>query len=148
MSPAETLATFAAGAFFLNALITGTWKYLQIRASTDAIAHPYVDVAHRASLLYSFAALLLARFVVLSPYSDTVELWAVAMPLVFFAGAIATYMLHGALGDTDNQLRPPYRLGDRVLAPASVTAWMAALIVAEIGGFLVLFVGFLQAQVW
>jgi hypothetical protein len=146
MASAEKLALLASGVFFLNALLTGTWKYLQIRTSPDALAHPYTDIAHRASLLYSFAALLLARFVELSPYSNTVELWAVALPLLFFAGAIVAYMIHGALRDTDNQLRTPHVLGSRTLSPASMTAWMVALIVAEIGGFLVLFVGFLQAE--
>ena len=67
MASAEKLALLACGVFFLNALVTGTWKYVQIRSSPIAQAHPYVDVAHRASLLYSFAALLLARFVELSP---------------------------------------------------------------------------------
>ena len=147
METAEKLALFTAGIFFLNALVTGTWKYAQIRSSPDATAHPYVDVAHRASLLYSFAALLLARFVELSPYSAGVEIAAVAMPLSFFAAAIVSYMVHGALRDTDNQLREPHVLGAGTVAPGAMTAWMIALIVAEIGGFLVLFWGFLQAEI-
>lgn len=146
MEPAAKLAVFAAGVFFLNALITGAWKYVQIRSSDDAQAHPYIDTAHRASLLYSFAALLLARFAELSAFSDTVELLAVTMPVVFFGGAIMSYMLHGALRDTDNQFRKPHALGMGFVSPAMMTAFMSALIVAEIGGFLVLFWGFIQAQ--
>ena len=63
---AHTLAILSAGVFFLVALLTGVWKYLQIRDSEDAQAHPYVDVAHRASLMYSFAAMLLAAFIEIS----------------------------------------------------------------------------------
>ena len=148
MAPAEKLALVACGVFFLNALVTGTWKYLQICSSPDALAHPYVDIAHRASLLYSFAALLLSRFVELSPYSDGVELCAVAFPVLFFAAAIVAYMIHGALRDTDNQLRKPHVLGSRTVSPTAMTVWMSALIIAEIGGFLVLFLGFLQAEIF
>ena len=147
MGPAEKLALFASGLLFLNALVTGTWKYAQIRSSTEGIAHPYVDVAHRASLLYSFAALLLSRFAELSPYSATVNLWAVALPLVFFLAAILSYMLHGVLGDTDNQLRKPHVLGSGVIASGTMTAGMAALIACEIGGFLVLFWGFVSSRI-
>ena len=34
--------------------------------SENHLAHPYVDIAHRAALLYSFATLLIAVFVELS----------------------------------------------------------------------------------
>jgi len=139
MEPAAKLAILAAGVFFLNGLLTGVWKYLQIRRSPEARAHPYVDVAHRASLLYAFAALLLARFVELSPWSPGVELAATAAPLLFFALAIATYMVHGVLADTENQFHQPR-------TPALVTGFMAALIVAEIAGFSVLFWGFVSSQ--
>ena len=140
VDPAPQLATLAAGVFFLNALLTGVWKYRQITASPDARAHPYVDVAHRASLLYSFAALLLARFAELAAFSDGVELAAVAAPLLFFAFAILGYMLHGALRDTDNQFLRPR-------SPALLGGFMVALIAAEIGGFCVLFWGFLRAEI-
>ena len=45
----------AAGLIFIGALLLGVWKYRQMAASPDGRAHPYVDVAHRAALLYSFA---------------------------------------------------------------------------------------------
>lgn len=145
MSPAEKLAIVAAGVFFLTGLLTGVWKYLQVAASEKARAHHYVDVAHRAALLYSFAALLLAVFAGISRLPDGIELPATAMPLLFFALAIGSYVLHGALGDTTNQLRRPHVLGAwRVPAPM-MTAFMWALVVAETGGFLVLFGGVLLA---
>ena len=49
----------AAGLIFLWALLIGVWKYREMAASPEGRAHPYVDVAHRAALLYSFATLLL-----------------------------------------------------------------------------------------
>jgi hypothetical protein len=144
MSAAESLAIVAAGVFFLNGLLTGVWKYLQMRTSPDALAHPYVDIAHRTSLMYSFAAILLAYFARIADLPAAVAFWSVLFPLVFFAGAILTYMIHGALKDTDNQLRKPSVLGRSVLPAWVVPAAMWALIIAEIGGFIVLFYGVLR----
>lgn len=145
MESSVALAIVSAGVFFLVALLTGVWKYLQIRASETASAHPYVDIAHRASLMYSFAAMLLAQFAEISQLSDKVEWWAVLFPLVYFAYAILLYIIHGALQDTENQLKPPFTMGSLVLPPVFVGLSMWSLIVAEIGGFLVLFYGVLAA---
>ena len=145
MISAPQLAVVAAGIFFLIGLLTGTWKYLQIRSSENAVAHPYVDIAHRASLMYSFAALLLSRFAEISQLPRNIEWWAVLFPVAYFAYAILLYIVHGALKDTDNQLRPPFRMGSLVLPPMFVGLSMWSLIVAEIGGFLVLFYGVLAA---
>jgi len=129
----------AAGVFFLGALLLGVWKYRQMASAEDGLAHPYVDTAHRAALLYSFAALLLAVFVELSGFSTAVNIFAAGGPLLFFAGAIAGYIYHGWRRDTTNQFVDP--------APA-LHGFMWALIVVEIGGFAVLFAGFLDAQVF
>ena len=145
MESSVVLAILSAGVFFLVALLSGVWKYLQIRDSENATAHPYVDIAHRASLMYSFAALLLARFAEISQLSESVEWWAVLLPVVYFAYAILLYIIHGALKDTENQLKPPFRMGSLVLPPVFVGLSMWSLIVAEIGGFLVLFYGVLVA---
>ena len=51
------VTVLAAGLIFLLALVLGVWKYRQIMTSADHRAHPYVDIAHRAALLYSFARL-------------------------------------------------------------------------------------------
>ena len=145
MDTAEAIAIIVAGVFFLSGLLTGVWKYLQIKSSENATAHPYVDIAHRASLLYSFAALLLARFCEISQLSPTVEIWAVSLPLLYFASAILMYVMHGALRDTDNQLKPPFRMGQTALPGAFISGYMWTLVAAEIGGFLVLFYGVLAA---
>lgn len=129
----------AAGLLFIWALLLGVWKYRQMMAAEDGLAHPYVDTAHRAALLYSFAALLVATFVELSGWSSTVNVIAAFALIFFFVAAIAGYCWHGYKRDTDNQLRDPSG-GER--------PFMAALITAEIGGFSVLFAGFLDAQVF
>ena len=130
--PAVTLAILSAGVFFLIALLTGIWKWRQMMASSDHRAHFYVDTAHRASLMYSFSALLLAVFAWLSAWSDAVNLAATAAPLFFFAGAIGIYIVHGFRAQTENQF------ADRNF----VTTWgMIALIAGELGGFVVLLVG-------
>lgn len=57
----------------------------------------------------------------------------------FFVAAIAAYIDHGARRDTVNQFEKPAR-GTGVL--------MAMLIVGEIGGFGVVFAGFIAGQLW
>ncbi|MFF0866777.1 hypothetical protein ACFYUV_33805 [Nonomuraea sp. NPDC003560] len=126
-----------AGLIFMAALVLGVWKYRQMIHSERHRAHPYVDIAHRAALLYSFATLLIAVFVELSGWPAAVDLVAAGVVVVFFVAAIASYVLHGRRRDTGNQFRHPVR---------GTTAFMAALIVGEIGGFTVLLAGFVQAQ--
>jgi hypothetical protein len=128
----------AAGLIFLWALLLGVWKYRQMAASVDALAHPYVDIAHRAALLYSFATLLLAVFVELSGFATAVNLIAAFVPILFFAGAIAVYSIHGSRRDTDNQFRDPV---------PGTHAYMWALIAGEVGGMLVLIAGFVDGQI-
>lgn len=127
----------AAGLIFLLALVLGVWKYRQIMAADDHRAHPYVDIAHRAALLYAFATLLLAVFVELSAWPTWVNLTAAGVVVFFFVTAIASYVVHGARRDTVNQFADP--------APGT-GAMMAALIVGEVGGFTVLLAGFVVGQ--
>ena len=46
------LTLLAAGLIFLLSLALGVWKYRQMAVSENHLAHPYVDIAHRAALLY------------------------------------------------------------------------------------------------
>jgi hypothetical protein len=128
----------AAAAMFLWALLLGVVKYLQMRESEEALAHPYTDMAHRAALLYSFALLLVATFVELSGWGTAVNLIAASALALFFFSAVAGYMVHGLRRDTENQFRHPAR---------GLHGFMVALIVAEIGGWLVLVAGFLDGQI-
>ena len=136
MITAYQIAIISAGIFFLNGLVTGVWKYNQIAASEEAKAHPYVDIAHRASLLYSFAAILIATFVEISQLPAAVETVATVLLVAYFALAIVTYMIQGFTAKTDNQLRH---------ITGSTKFFMWSLIVAEITGFLILFYGVLIA---
>jgi hypothetical protein len=128
----------SAALMFLWALLLGGWKYRQILASEEAHAHPYVDIAHRAALLYSFALLLVATFVELSGWSALVNLLAAGAMAFYFFGAVAGYAWHGWRRGTDNQFRDP--------APG-LHGFMASLMIAEIGAWLVLVAGFVEAQV-
>ena len=131
------ITLLAAGLIFLLALVLGVWKYQQITAADDHRAHPYVDIAHRAALLYSFATLLLAVFVELSAWPTWVNLTAAAVVVFFFVGAILSYIEHGARRDTVNQFERPGR---------GLVVMMALLIAGEIGGFGVLLAGFVVGQ--
>jgi hypothetical protein len=129
----------AAGLIFLWALVLGVWKYRGMAASEDGLAHPYVDTAHRAALLYSFATLLVATFVELSGWSETVDLVAAFALILYFVLAIASYSVNGWRGQTDNVFREG--------APPGLHPFMWSLIAAEIGAWLVLLAGFADAQI-
>ncbi len=143
MPTAALLCVAATGVFFMTGMVTGVWKYARIRASADAQAPVYVDIAHRTSLMYAFSTLVLLEFVRLSPLPDLVNLLAAGIPILFFAAAIGSYVIHGWLGDTDNQLRRPHRLGTRTLPAPLISGFMIALVIGEIGGFAVLLVAVL-----
>lgn len=144
MLTAVQIAQLGCGLFFITGLLTGIWKYRSMMNSPDAQAPVYVDICHRTALMYAFACLVLAEFAKLSAWPEAVNAWAVAVPIVFFASAVMMYAVHGMLRDTDNQLRRPHRLGAATLPGAFITLYMVALIAGEVGGFLVLFAGFLK----
>jgi hypothetical protein len=135
---ADTKAViFAGGLMFLFALLLGAWKYRQMASAKDGLAHPYVDTAHRAALLYSFACILIAVLVELGKWSTLVNLLAAGALIVFFYAAVAGYAVHGYRRDTTNQFVDPVR---------GTHGFMAVLMTAEIGGILVLLAGFAAAQ--
>jgi hypothetical protein len=137
---ADTKAVLlAAAVMFLLALVLGVWKYQQMARSETHLAHPYVDTAHRAALMYSFASLLVATFVQLSVWSELVNLLAAGAMIFYFYAAVATYAFHGWQGDRENQFSDPL---------PGTHLFMVMLIVAEIGGWLVLIAGFLDKQVF
>ncbi|WP_078289972.1 hypothetical protein [Mycobacterium sp. D16R24] len=137
LSTDTAVTLLAAGLIFLLALGLGVWKYRQMVTSPNHLAHPYVDTAHRAALLYAFATLLTAAFVELSAWPGWVNLTAAMVLVFFFLAAIVSYMVHGALRDTNNQFEDPN--------PGMHVA-MVLLIIGEMGGFAVLLAGFVRAQ--
>jgi len=133
----------SAGAFLVAGLVTGIWKYGCIARSADGRAPVYVDVAHRAALMYGFACGLLAMLCERSAWSNAVNLAAAIAAVAFFALAVTGYVVHGVLRDTDNQLARPHRLGGRIISGGAMRAFMATLIAAELGGVAVIFAGHL-----
>ncbi|GAA3958657.1 hypothetical protein [Gordonia caeni] len=134
---ATQIALISAGVIFLWALLLGVWKFVEISRSPVGQAHVYVDIAHRAALMYSFAAVLLAALVQFSAWPTWVNVVALAVVLAFFVGAIAAYCLHGWRRDTTNQYHP----ADRALTVSTI-----ALIIGEVGGTLVIVAGFVLEQ--
>ncbi|WP_433685720.1 hypothetical protein [Nocardia sp. CA-119907] len=134
----ETAAVFfCAGLIFWWALILGVWKWQAMVKSPDGCAHPYIDIAHRSALLYSFATGLIAVFVEFSGWPSGVNIAAATAIIVLFVVTIANYVRIGIQRSTDNQMRNP---------PPSMRFVLAALILGEIGGFTVLLAGFAAAQ--
>jgi len=134
---AVKLTLAASGIFLFVGLIGGVLKYRGIMTSPNHEAHPYIDIAHRASLLYSFAALVMAALLNFSPYSDQVQLVITGVPLFFFAVAIAQYYRLGLEGKVTNQFK----------ARNFNTTWgMLLLIIGELGGVGAIVWGFISTQ--
>ena len=136
---AQEIAFHSACCFFIAGLAFGAWKWLQIRRSSNAQAHPYVDIAHRTALLYAFACMLLERVAIRSQLEEPHKAMLVAAIIGFFAFSVLMYVLHGLLADTTNQLLRPYRLARIELPPFVMEAFFAALIAVELGGFVALY---------
>lgn len=121
---------FTAGLIFLWALLLGVWKWRAMAASPEGLAHPYINIAHRSALLYSFATALVAAFVQVSGWPSAVNIAAAVAIVSMFVITIANYVRLGIVRHTDNQMRNPPRFV------------LTALILGEIGGFGVLLAGF------
>jgi hypothetical protein len=147
MTFAEKLCLSAAFIYLMVGLITGIWKYLCMRSSPKARAPYYVDIAHRASLMYSFAALVLGELAHRSVFSSQINALAVSLTLGYFGLAIISYVIHGWLNDTNNQLRRPHRLGSAELPTWMISVFMWSLIVAEVGGTVVVGTG-AMLRIW
>ncbi len=132
---APRIALIASGIFFMTGLLTGVWKYICMRKNQRAEAPYYVNTAHRAALMYAFAAQLLAVFAATSAFSDTVNTVAVIFPLLFFGIAIFHYINLGLTTESNNSMRDS---SDRSKAYLILNI----LAVSEIGGFSVLLLGF------
>jgi hypothetical protein len=137
MNLAVKISLAASGVFLLAGMLLGVVKYRAVMRSRAHRAPVYVDIAHRAALLYSFAALVIAKLLEYSPYSERVQLAAAGVPLAFFALTIAGYSAHGLRDDTEN-----------IFAERNfTTTWfMYALIAGEVGGVAVILWGFIKTQ--
>ena len=133
---APVIAITAAGIFFMAGLLAGVWKHYCMEGSETKEAPHYVNICHRAALMYSFGALMVATFAYFSAFSDIVNIIATVAPLVFFGIAILHYAKLGLKNETDNHLRDS-------TTPGADKAILHTLMLAEIGGFSVLFIGFI-----
>lgn len=137
MPLAIKLTLAASGLFLFVGMLGGILKYHGMMTSPSHRAHPYIDVAHRAALLYSFAALVMAKLLEYSPYPETVQVVIAGVPLFFFAVAIAQYFRLGLSRRVTNQF------SERNFN----TTWgMALLIIGELGGVGAIVWGFLSTQ--
>jgi hypothetical protein len=137
MSLSIKIALLASGLFLLSGMLTGVWKYAKMRSSAEHQAPVYVDIAHRASFLYSFACLVIARLIEYSPFSDFQQVVIIGIPIFYFILSVAAYVREGFLNRTENMF------AERNLVPK----WfMYGLIAGEIGGFLLILGGFIYTQ--
>jgi hypothetical protein len=98
----------------------------------------YIDFAHRAAFLYSFAMLVIAKLLEYSPYSVRVQLGAAGLVLFFLVLTIGGYLAHGLMEDTDNLFR------ERTF---TTTWYMYMLIAGEVAGLSVIIWGFVSTQI-
>ncbi len=137
MSLAIKISLLASGLFLLLGMLTGVLKYQRIMTSPEHRAPVYVDIAHRAAFLYSFAMLVIAKLLEYNPYSTKVQMGAVAAVLVFLVITILGYLSHGIRNDTENIFHQ---------RTFTTTWYMYLLIVGEIGGLSIILWGFIETQ--
>lgn len=137
MTLAIKISLLASGLFLLMGMLTGVLKYQRIMASPEHRAPVYVDIAHRAAFLYSFAMLVIAKLLEYNPYSMKVQTGAVAAVLVFLVITILGYLSHGIRNDTENIFNK---------RTFTTTWYMYLLIVGEIGGLCIILWGFIETQ--
>ncbi|MFZ1702038.1 MAG: hypothetical protein WBO10_11680 [Pyrinomonadaceae bacterium] len=138
MNLAVKISLLASGSFLLYGMIVGIVKHQRMLKSADHTAPAYIDIAHRAAFLYSFAMLVIAKLLEYSPYSETVQMVATFMVLTFFAVTIVGYFVHGLRDKTDNLFH------ERNF----ITTWYVYLLAAgEIGGLSIIIWGFISSQI-
>lgn len=135
------IAIIFSGIFLWLGMLTGIWKYYQISQNPNAKSHYYVDIAHRSSLLYAPASLILAVLAYFSHWSEVVNASCILANLIFFSFSIMSYVIHGILQDTTNQFKQPHRLGSLNIPKNLMRIAMILLIFCELGGTMILLCG-------
>lgn len=137
MGLAIKLSLLAAGVFLLFGMLSGVIKYRYIMTRASHNAPAYIDIAHRASFLYSFAALVIAKLLEYSPYSNFIQILATIIPLTFFTLTIVGYFITGLQNQTDNLFSKRNFIS---------TWFMYLLIPGEIIGMIIILWGFISTQ--
>lgn len=134
MNISVKISLTAAGFYLLAGMIIGVIKYRKTMQSAEHRAPVYIDIAHRAAFLYSFAALVMAKLLEENAFAEMLLLPATIIVLIFFSLTILGYLMTGLRNQTENVFRERNFM----------TTWfMYALIATEIGGFFTIFCGFL-----
>lgn len=137
MGLAIKISLLSSGLFLLAGMLIGILKYQRMMTRESHTAPVYVDIAHRAAFLYSFAMLVIAKLLEYSPYPASVQLGATLVVLAFLALTITGYLAHGLMEKTDNLFRE---------RNFTTTWYMYLLIVGEIAGLSVIIWGFIETQ--
>jgi len=137
MNLAVKISLLSSGLFLLAGMFVGIVKHQQMLKSVDHMAPAYIDIAHRAAFLYSFAMLVIAKLLEYSPYSETVQLVAMGLVLVFLSVTIVGYFITGMMNKTDNLFRH---------RDFRTTWYVYMLTVGEIGGLAIILWGFVSTQ--
>jgi hypothetical protein len=137
MNLAIKITLLFSGIYLLTGMLTGILKYQGMMKSKKHEAPIYIDIAHRASLLYSFAALVMAKLLEFSPFPIWLQLLSTVIPLIYFTLAIASYIKLGLQNVETTQF------SERNF----ITTWfMYSLIAGEIGGVFLIVIGFIYTQ--
>ncbi|WP_370263450.1 hypothetical protein [Limnobacter sp.] len=144
VAPSTAFAIVNAGLFLAVGLLSGLWKFAQMWTSPKGEAHPYLDIAHRASLMYGFACITLAVLSKFSVFPSNQNFIAAALAIAFFWLAVGSYLLQAILQGPANQMAQPHRMGRMPMPRGGLMAFMLALVAAELGGALFLLWGALQ----
>jgi hypothetical protein len=139
INSAIKLCLMCSGIFLLFGMISGVVKYKQIMKSPTNRASTYINIAHVASFLYSFAALIMAELLRYSPYSLAKQMWMAGIPLFCFALTIGQYLRLGLENKTDNQFKE---------RNFNTTFGMEMIMAGEIGGISLILWGFLKTQIF
>ena len=136
MNLAVKISLLSSGLFLFAGMLIGIVKYQRMMSSPAHRSPIYIDTAHRASFLYSFAMLVIAKLLEYSPYSLNVQLIAMGVVLFYLVLTVIGYFMHG-LKETKNIFNE---------RNFTTTWYMYGLIVGEIGGLGVIIWGFVTTQ--
>ena len=137
MNPAVKISLLSSGLLLLLGMLIGVIKYRRMFTTSEHVAPYYIDTAHRAAFLYSFAMLVIAKLLEHVRYSEAVQLGAMGLVLVFLTLTVFGYLVHGLQNKTDNMFR----------RRNFITTWyMYLLIAGEIGGLSIIVWGFISSE--
>lgn len=128
----ERTSVLAAGVLLAVGMASGVWKWREMVRSAEHRAPMYVDILHRASLLYACATLVLGHLAALSAFADALNWGAFWTAYAYFAITLAVYAFHGARR-TD---RTMFSKRNLITGPG-----MVLLVIGELGSTLLLLVG-------